>query len=499
MLFNLNQLKRKQVKQIELIVNADNTILLSSLVGTNTQTVCINTLITNITYNTTGATGANFTGLPAGVNGSWRNSVVTITGTPTVAGNSTYTVTLSGGCGTATATGTITVTPANTILLTSAAGTNSQTPCINTPINIITYLTTGTTGANFSGLPTGITGSWTDNVVTISGTPTIAGNNSYTVTLTGGCGNITTLGTINVTGNGTIALSSAAETASQTLCVNNGISNIVYDIDGTANGATVTGLPTGIGGSYNTGAKKFTITGTPTISGTFNYSITTTGSPCNNPSLNGTIRVNANGVIALSSTATSAQTICLNSSIIDIAYTIGGTATGASASGLPSGVTGNYSSGLFTISGTPSFSGTYYYTVSTTGSPCANPSLNGTIIVRPAPAVTIDVNGANTICSGETTTIKFTGTDNGLVTYNINGGSNKTLTLKNGGNEILTTDQLSSDTQFNLVSVAYGDDPDCNNAVSGSVIAHRNNSADFHSSTRYNDLYQSGLFIRCLV
>ena len=41
--------------------------LLPQRAGTNNQTRCINTAITNITYSTTGATGATFSGLPTGV------------------------------------------------------------------------------------------------------------------------------------------------------------------------------------------------------------------------------------------------------------------------------------------------------------------------------------------------------------------------------------------------------------------------------------------------
>ncbi|NBW33412.1 MAG: hypothetical protein EBR22_05605 [Cytophagia bacterium] len=71
---------------------------------------------------------ATVTGLPAGVTGNWSANVVTITGTPSVAGTFTYTVTMTGGCtgGTNTITGTITVLPNNTIALSSGAGTNNQ-------------------------------------------------------------------------------------------------------------------------------------------------------------------------------------------------------------------------------------------------------------------------------------------------------------------------------------------------------------------------------------
>ena len=84
--------------------------------------------------------------------------------------------------------GTITVTPDNTISLSSAAGTDNQTVCVNTPITIITYSTTGATGATVSGLPAGVTGVWAADVVTITGTPTALGTFNYTITLTGGCG-----------------------------------------------------------------------------------------------------------------------------------------------------------------------------------------------------------------------------------------------------------------------------------------------------------------------
>ena len=274
--------------QVLITVSPLNTIALSSAVGTNNQTLCINTPLTNITYATTGATGATVTGLPAGVTGSWAADVVTISGTPTVAGTFNYTVTLTGGCGNITATGTITVIANNTIALTSAVNTDNQTLCINTALTNITYATTGATGATFTGLPAGVTGNWAADVVTISGTPTIAGTFNYTVTLTGGCGIVTVTGTITVITNNTIALTSAAGTDNQTVCINTPIINITYATTG-ATGATVTGLPAGVTGSW--AADVVTISGTPTASGIFNYTVTLTGG-CGNITATGTITVN---------------------------------------------------------------------------------------------------------------------------------------------------------------------------------------------------------------
>lgn len=185
------------------ISTVTNSIVLSSAAGTNSQSICNNVPITNITYATTGATNATITGLPNGVSGTWNNNVVTISGTPTQAGTFNYTVTLVGGCNPTTAQGTLVVNLTNnTITLTSAAGTNSQSSCRNSTITNITYATTGATNATVTGLPAGVSGSWNNNVVTISGTPVpTSGTFNYTITLTGGCGTITATGSITINSN----------------------------------------------------------------------------------------------------------------------------------------------------------------------------------------------------------------------------------------------------------------------------------------------------------
>lgn len=78
----------------------------------------------------------------------------------------------------------------------------------------------------------------------------------------------------------TIDLASAAGTTNQVLCQGLPIENIVYTTTGSATGATaITGLPTGLTSVYN--ANTFTISGTPTQTGTFNYTVTTVGCSVN--------------------------------------------------------------------------------------------------------------------------------------------------------------------------------------------------------------------------
>ncbi|MFZ4398922.1 MAG: ice-binding family protein [Bacteroidales bacterium] len=396
-------------------VSPNNTIVLSSVAGTNNQTRCINNAIATISYTTTGATGASISSLPAGVTSSWSANVVTISGTPTASGIFNYTVTLTGGCGTTTATGTITVTPDNTIILTSAVGTNNQTKCINSAITTITYTTTGASGATFIGLPTGVTGSWLANVITISGTPSISGIFNYSITLTGGCGTISANGTITVSPNNTIILSSLAGTNIQTRCINNAITTITYTTTG-ATGATFIGLPTGVTGSWS--ANVVTISGTPSVSGIYNYTVTLTGN-CGIITENGTITVTPDNTIALTSAVgTDNQILCINTAITTITYTTTG-ATGATFIGLPAGISGSWLANVVTISGIPTANGIFSYSVVLSGG-CGTITANGTITVNQVTAATIFVNGAISVCQNAADETYFaTATNSTSIVYSV--------------------------------------------------------------------------------
>jgi hypothetical protein len=473
-------------------VNPNNTVTLTSASGTNTQAVCINSPITNITYSTTGATGATVTGLPAGVTGGWSGNVVTISGTPTVSQASpyNYTVTLTGGCGTVTATGTITVNPNNTVLLTSASGTNAQTRCINSAITNITYSTTGATGATVTGLPAGVTGGWSGNVVTISGTPTASAGSpyNYLVTLTGGCGTVTASGTITVNPNNTVSLSSASGTNGQTVCINAPIANITYSTTGAA-GATVTGLPAGVTGGWS--GNVVTISGTPTASAgsPYNYLVTLTGG-CGTVTASGTITVNPNNTVSLSSASgTNGQTVCINAPIANITYSTTG-ATGATVTGLPAGVTGGWSGNVVTISGTPTTSAgsPYNYLVTLTGG-CGTVTASGTITVNPNNTIALSSAAgtdsqtvcANTAISNITyattgaTGATFSGlpagvtgawagnvvTISGTPTTEVGSPFNYTVTLTNGCGNISTTGTITVKQVHAAPTITKNNDVSC--------------------------------------
>jgi hypothetical protein len=99
--------------------------------------------------------------------------------------------------------------------------------------------------------------------------------------------------------------------------------------------------------------------------------------------------------------------VCLNTAITAITYATTG-ATGATFSGLPAGVTGAWAGNVVTISGTPTVSGTFNYTVTLTGG-CGTATASGTITVNPNLPVSVSIAAsANPVCAG--TSVSFTAT-----------------------------------------------------------------------------------------
>ena len=109
--------------------------------------------------------------------------------------------------------------------------------------------------------------------------------------MTGGCGSISATGTITVTPNNT----SSAPSITPTLCINTALTAITHTTTGATGIADdgisgANGLPAGVSATW--ASNTITISGTPTASGTFNYSILMTGG-CGSISATGTITVNS--------------------------------------------------------------------------------------------------------------------------------------------------------------------------------------------------------------
>jgi hypothetical protein len=107
--------------------------------------------------------------------------------------------------------------------ITLATGNSSQTVAISTAITDIQYTTANASSVTVTGLPEGVSGSWTADTYTLSGTPTVAGTFTYTVTTTN------SNGCTNATGTGTITVDACTNCANWTTCGFTMISNVASE------------------------------------------------------------------------------------------------------------------------------------------------------------------------------------------------------------------------------------------------------------------------------
>jgi outer membrane autotransporter protein len=214
-------------------------------------------------------------------------------------------------------------------------------------------------------LPTGIT--FNAGTRTFSGTPTQSGSFPITVTVTDSTGGTAATVTNNYTltiatptltltpAAGALPAGTAGTAYSQTFTASNGIAPYAYAISAGA-------LPAGLTLNGTTGA----LSGTPTVAGTFNFSVRATDSTT------GTAATVTNAyTLTLSAPTITINPPVLPNGIFSVPYNhvltaIGGTAPytfAISAGALPAGVT--LSTGG-TLSGSPTVSGAFNFTVRAT-------------------------------------------------------------------------------------------------------------------------------------
>jgi hypothetical protein len=182
----------------------------------------------------------------------------------------------------------------------------------------------------------------------------------------------------------TLTLTSPIGSTAQSTCLFTAITPVVFTVGGGATGASLISgsVPLGFTGNFNQSLGTFTLSGIPTELGTFSYVIATTGG-CGTATQSGTVTVNPTATLTLTSSPSSAnQVVCFNSPISPISYSVGSGASGVSVAGLPLGISGSFNSGVFTIAGTATQTGTFPYTLITTGG-CGSATLSGLIAVNP--------------------------------------------------------------------------------------------------------------------
>ena len=234
-------------------------------------------------------------------------------------------------------------------------------------------------------------------IITVSGTSspilvtglTFGVNYIFSVVATNGVGSsppVTTTTTVTPCNLNTAGMPST----SPTLTVNMALTPSITISTTSATGiGTTTGLPAGVTAAWS--GNVITISGTPTATGTFNYTIPLTGTSCSAVNATGTITVTAACAVG---TASSTPTLTVSTALTNITHTTTSATGIGTATGLPTGVTAAWSGNVITISGTPSASGTFNYTIPLTGTSCSAVNATGTITVNAISTINYDLGNA---------------------------------------------------------------------------------------------------------
>ncbi|MEI6348003.1 MAG: glycine-rich domain-containing protein [Bacteroidota bacterium] len=300
------------------------------------------------------------------------------TGTTKTFGPGTYYARVTGDCGSAVETSVTVVSKIN-VGITSATADASPICAASTT----TVTANGVTGTNAVVTWWSATGGTGTNLGT--GTTKTFGPGTYYARVTGDCGtaveaSVTVVSKINVGITSATATESPICAASTTTVTANGVTGTNAVVTWwSATGGTGTNLGTGTTKTFGPGTYYARVTGD---CGTAVEASVTVATQQQSISL---------------SSGTQSPTVCNGIAIPNIVLAVGGSSTGASITigSFPSGVTGSYSGGNYTITGSPSVAGSFPYTITTSGL-CPTAEISGTITVNNNPSITIKARCINT-------------------------------------------------------------------------------------------------------
>jgi gliding motility-associated-like protein len=228
---------------------------------------------------------------------------------------------------------------------------------------------------------------WNDVSKSSTNSITLNASGTYMVTVTDSKGCSTTVSKLFETN---LISTVSAASSTPTLCSQTALTNITHSTTGATGIGTAVGLPSGVTAAWS--SNLITLSGTPTESGLFNYTIPLTGG-CENINATGTITVSP---ISSVSAASSTPTLCVKTALTNITHSSTGATGIGRAVGLPAGVTATWSSNLITLSGTPTESGLFNYTIPLTGG-CVMVNATGTITVSSTSSVSA-ASSSPTLC-----------------------------------------------------------------------------------------------------
>ncbi len=383
----------------------------SAITSPTTATGTVGTAFSYVATANSNPTSYNITGLPSGLTAT---AAGVISGTPTVAGASSISLSANNASGTgATVTLTLTVAAAATAPAVTSASTASV--AVNAAFSYTITATNTPTSFAASGLPLGLSLDTATGAIT--GTPTVAG--VYTVGLSAANGSGT-----SATFNLSLTVGSLSVITSVT--TSTGVKDVAYTYTATANPAAtsfnISGLPAGLTANTSTGV----ISGTPTVAGVSSISLSANNATGSGPVATLTLTVgnrpDVTSVLSASGTVGTPFSYTILASFSPTSY---------AASGLPAGLSVSTTTGV--ISGTPTAAGSSSVSLTATNTYGTGSAKTLAITIAAAgsggsgnvaPAFTVNPQSANAAVGGSVTlTATATGTPAPTYQWKLNGTS----------------------------------------------------------------------------
>jgi large repetitive protein len=319
--------------------------------------------------------------LPTGL--SLNTSSGVISGTPTALGTFNFTVQVTNGSCSQTQAYSITVNCPN-ITFTNTTASNAT---VGSAYSLNASVTGNTQTVTYSvspALPAGL--SLNTSTGAISGTPTAtAAVATYTVTASQSSGVCT------VTQNYTFSVVCSTISISPST-LSNGVVGSAYSQTLTQTGLTGTPTWSVSAGTLPTGltlnATSGVISGTPTATGTFNFTVQVTDGTCSTSQAY-TVAVNCTGVSINPATLPNANQSTAYSQTLTQTGLTGTPTWSVSVGTLPTGLSLNSSTGV--ISGTPTASGTFNFTVQVTNGTCSATRAYTIVVTASGPILQISL------------------------------------------------------------------------------------------------------------
>ena len=387
------------------VINTANLANWASNVSGYSQTVAANGGTGTLVYSVSSGM------LPTGL--SLNPATGTITGTPTAAGSFPFTITVTDSVGAQASQpytvtiGAVAITTPSLANWTMNVAGYSQTVSANGGTGTLSY------AVSSGALPAGL--GLNSSTGKITGTPTITGTSTFVITVTDGTG-ATGSQSYPIIINPSVVITTASLPSwttilaySQTVSANGGTGNLSFSVSSGV-------LPTGLSLSASTGK----ISGTPTATGTFAFSIKATDAVGGTGLQSYLITINPAVVI---NTATLAnwttnvsgysQTVLANGGTGPFSYSV-------STGSLPTGLSLSGSDGK--VTGTPTATGTFTFTVKVTDNVGASKSQSYTVIINPAVGInTVSLANWTAYLAGYSQTVSASG-GTGSLSYSVNSG-----------------------------------------------------------------------------